>query len=178
MRKLMMAVCTAVLTLSSVHADEATSQQTVNESLITANKFLRSSELDEALSVLNDVLEKDPSNIRALRLRGNVYFAKENYEMAMQDFDAIVDCHPRAARSYFDRGIVNFAMGNDELAMDDIEKAFALNPELAEHIESKPNFGQKIHEMREKAHTARFQVRHKGGVINTKGGGLITKGKK
>ena len=31
--------------------------------------------------------------------------------------------------------------------------------------------------MREKAHTAKFQVHHKGGMINTKTGGLITKNK-
>lgn len=175
MKNLMMILCAAVMTTTGLYAADSTKQLTVNEKLAIANQHLKNQHLDDALQIINAVLEEEPQNSRALRLRANIHFANEDYEASLKDFDQVLKLNPRRARAHFERGIVNFALGYDELAMDDIENAFALNPELVQQIESKPNFGEKIHEMREKAHTAKFQVRHKGGNINTKKGGLITK---
>ncbi len=175
MKTLMMILFAAVITTTGLFADDSAQQITVNEKLAIANNHLKNQNTDEALTIINTVIEEEPQNYRALRLRANIYFVNEDFEASLKDFDQVLQISPRRARSYFDRGIVNFALGYDELAMDDIEKAFALNPELVKHLESKPNFGEKIHDMREKAHTAKFQVRHKGGIINTKKGGLITK---
>jgi tetratricopeptide (TPR) repeat protein len=177
MRKMIMILCAAAMAFTSVYADESAKQVPLKEQLSIANNFLKNKQFDEAIDVLNDIVEENPLNTRALKLRGNAYFVTENYESSLRDFDALLQQNPRRARAHFDRGIVYFAMGFDELAMDDIENAFALNPDLIQQVESKPNFGQKIHEMREKTHTAKFQVRHKGGMINTKTGGLITKTK-
>lgn len=175
MKKMIMVLCAAVVTTTGLSAADEAKNNTINERLSVANKHLKNHNLDEALATINAILEEEPQNSRALKLRANLHFTNENYEAALEDFDRVLHLNPRRARAYFDRGIVYFALGYDELAMDDIEKAFAINPELVKQIESKPNFGEKIHEIREKAHTAKFQVRHKGGIINTKKGGLITK---
>lgn len=163
--------------LGSLHADTLKEKKgiTNDKTIAEANKLLCNGELDKALSLLNECIANHPENIRALRLRGNVYFAKDDYTSSLQDFNTILSLTPSSGKAYFDRGIIHLAMDADELAFDDIEKAFVLNPELARNLESRPDIGEKIRELREKAHTAKHQVIFKQGLVSTKKGGVITK---
>lgn len=173
MKKLALIIAAASLCVNFAFAE---GPQQVGQNIVqVVSKLIKSADYDTALTQLDTVFDKDPDNLLAIRLRGNVYFAEKNYDEAFEQFDRLVKRCPRGARGYFDRGIVQFARGNDNLAFDDIEKAFALNPHVIGNLETPQNFAKKIHDEREKAHVAKYQVRHKHGMINTKKGGLITK---
>lgn len=159
--------------------EELSEQNSVGNTLmVQANTFLKNGDFEQALTKLDSILLADPNNPRALRMRGNVHFEMKNFEAALEDFSSVIQLMPKNAKAYFDRGVLYLAMNNDKEAFDDIERAFVLNPKLANSLESKPNIGEKIHALREKAHKATFQVKHKNGVVNTKKGGLIMKTKK
>lgn len=178
MKKLLVTLSVLTLLTSAVHADPEVSPPAIASEVSNVSKLLKMGKKEDAVALLETVLTQDPYNLRALRLRGNIHFANSEFEQALEDFNTIVHLRPRSARPYFDRGIIYFAMENDEMAMDDIERAFAMNPQLVDHIDSRPTIASKIHEAREKAHAAKYQVRCKRGMINTKkGGGLITKHK-
>lgn len=178
MNKMIAILCAASIPFAGLLTAESAVGAKADDKLAVANNFLKNQKFDEAMDVLNGIQETDPGYTRALRLRGNLYFAKKDYASALKDFDAIILRHPRNARAYFERGIVHFAMENDQLAMDDIECAFVLKPELVMQMKSRPDFAKKIHDLREKAHKTKHQVSHKGGSISSKKGGLITKIKK
>lgn len=179
MKKLYGSIAATLLTINGIQSAEPVPEIKIeNTQIIQANAFLKNGELEQAISKLDSILLADPDNARALRLRGNVHFEMKNYDAALEDFTEVIKLMPRNAKAYFDRGVLYLAMNNDREAFDDIERAFVLNPKLAESLESKPNIGEKIHALREKAHKAKVQVKHKNGVINTKKGGLIMKAKK
>lgn len=179
MKHMYVAIIFSTLIFSNLSADEQVPEIRIESAQLSqANTFIKNRDYEQALTKLDSILLADPTNVKALRLRGNVYFEMENYEAALEDFSEVVKIMPRNAKAYFDRGVLYLAMKNDREAFDDIERAFVLNPKLAQSLESKPNIGEKIHALRERAHKAKFQVRHKNGVINVKkGGGLIMKNK-
>jgi len=50
---------------------------------------------NDALQDLNNALSIDPSNIRALTIRGQVYIAQQRYTDALADFDRVLSQYPQ-----------------------------------------------------------------------------------
>ncbi len=86
---------------------------------------------NNSLSLLNDILEKDPNVYTALNSRGDVYKDLGKNEAALADFDAAIRLRPDFARAYGNRGTLIAGMGDCETALPDLNKALELDPNLA-----------------------------------------------
>ncbi len=61
----------------------------------TAFSFYSRGKLDEAIGVLNSLLEKDPTNRNALILRGTIYGDKQMWDQGEKDFQTILQTDPK-----------------------------------------------------------------------------------
>lgn len=92
------------------------------------NKQAKQGNYAQALESLNSAIQMDPTNARAYKLRGHVYYAMGNYSRALADLDFVVTLAPDSANALADRAIVHSVRGNHGFALVDIERALALKP--------------------------------------------------
>jgi tetratricopeptide (TPR) repeat protein len=93
-----------------------------------ANTLARNDELSEALDLLNKAIEVQPDEVRAYKVRGNVYFALENYSDALCDFDRIIELTPQKASAYLDRAAICLALQHYDKALSDVRKSLEIQP--------------------------------------------------
>jgi len=86
----------------------------------------------EAIAVLNNVLEKDPQDAQAHRKRGIAYAHIGKYSEALTDLSRAIDLNDTDAEAYNQRGIVHYKLGRYPQAMADFNRAIAKQPKLAE----------------------------------------------
>ena len=84
----------------------------------------------EAIKVLDEVVAKDPSNIKALRLRGRVRESLGQVEAAMADYDRWVKLASEDSAAWQERGSARFKAGNVRGSIEDFDRAIELNPRL------------------------------------------------
>jgi tetratricopeptide (TPR) repeat protein len=63
--------------------------------------------------------------------RGLAYFATNQYQLAMSDFDRAIAISPNGSDFYDDRGALWAELGNNDRAMQDIDQAILLKPDFA-----------------------------------------------
>lgn len=86
---------------------------------------------NNSLSLLNDILEKDPKVYTALNARGDVYKDAGQTTAALADFEAAIRVRPDAARAYGNRAGLLAESGDCESALPDFDKALSLDPDQA-----------------------------------------------
>ena len=79
--------------------------QTVDEQLKRAAAAIDKNDLDSAMTDLNEVFKVESNNARAYDLRGIVYEAKQNFELAIADDTKAISLNPSEPRYYFNRGL-------------------------------------------------------------------------
>jgi tetratricopeptide (TPR) repeat protein len=133
----------------------------------TANKIryarilFYAQEYAEALNQINDILQKDKSNLQLLRLKGraiaelnenkvNIEQVKEGLE-ALELFFSKIEPEKLNAFDYIALGKLQFKSGNDSLAINTLSTAIELNPnlnqvylELAKIYTGKKNFEKAV----------------------------------
>jgi tetratricopeptide (TPR) repeat protein len=72
-------------------------------------------------SLSNLVLEKDPKNVEALKLRGTIAQDDSNYEDAVKYYKAALEINPEQCDIWFDLGVIYFQYMKK---LDDAEQAF------------------------------------------------------
>ncbi len=75
-----------------------------------------------------EAIRLDPSYPGGYLDRGNVYYAKGDYDRAIADFTAAIRLDPRRANAYRVRGLAHLHAGALPKALADFTKASALNP--------------------------------------------------
>ncbi|MGH6907325.1 MAG: tetratricopeptide repeat protein [Aestuariivirga sp.] len=63
--------------------------------------------------------------------RGNAYSNKNEYDLAIADYDKAIALNPEYAEAYNNRGNAYYRKGKYDRAIADYDKAIALNPEDA-----------------------------------------------
>lgn len=103
-----------------------------NERLEQAMRSFKSGVLDDSMRLLNDAIEKDPTDFRIYILQGHVYIRKDDYENALNRFERALSYAVSAPHksSYIQLLISRayYCTGNIEKAIKSIKKAIELNP--------------------------------------------------
>jgi tetratricopeptide (TPR) repeat protein len=74
-------------------------------------------------------IERDPSNFRAYKERGNAYFRKREFDRAIADYGKAIELNPDYFLAYNNRGNVFMQTARYDLAIGDYNRAIALRPE-------------------------------------------------
>ncbi len=118
-------------------------------------------EYGEALTQINDILQKDKSNLQLFRLKGRAIAelneSKVNADQVKDGLEALdyffskIEPEKLNAFDYIALGKLQFKNGNDSLAINTLTKAVELNPnqyqvylELAKIYTNKKNFEQSV----------------------------------
>lgn len=116
----------AVLFADETHPQHDTSSLEVD--LSQANHLIKQRHYDDAIGILNGILNVYPQHARALKLRGNAFFEKQEYQLALQDFQNIATLFPSDAESYVDLAIIYYVLHDKEAALKNIDHALSINP--------------------------------------------------
>jgi len=87
---------------------------------------------DEAIRLANGVLDIDPANTEAWRLRGLAKYQKKDFDGAIRDFGKALEMDPRNYRAFGGRAAALLAKGNTVSARRELDNAFAIEPRYAE----------------------------------------------
>lgn len=82
---------------------------------------------DEAITVLNEIVEKDDSFLLASYMLANIYFDKGNYKDAIHANLAVIKKNPYCADAYFNIASALEKMHKYNLAIDYYQKCLSLN---------------------------------------------------
>ncbi len=84
---------------------------------------------------LDDILKREPNNVKALSMRGYSYAGLFQYDHAIKDFDQAITLEPTWAKLYVFRGTAFYSQARIrksdillERARDDLKKAIELDP--------------------------------------------------
>ena len=77
----------------------------------------------EAISALDQVLNRHPRDIEALIKRGNCQLRLEHAQAALADFDRVIRLSPLNPSAYTDRGIALLMLDRHQEALDSFERA-------------------------------------------------------
>lgn len=95
----------------------------VDQTLRTADMYLRGNLYDPAIHEYNRILQWDPQNIDALNNRGSAYYRSSRLKEAIADFDTVISLRPDNVLAYYNRGIVYTWSGNTQKALEDFNIA-------------------------------------------------------
>jgi Flp pilus assembly protein TadD len=86
---------------------------------------------DEANAACTRLIHRNPKNVNAFNLRGLLYSAKGQYDLALADLNEVIRLAPKDATAWNNRGFVYNNMGNYDGALADLDEAIRLNPNHA-----------------------------------------------
>ena len=84
---------------------------------------------DEALTLINQALERDPQHERSLFYKGLVYLAQKKPEQAIPPLEAVHQLRPADLDIQHHLGVAYFAVGSYDKAQPFMETVYANNPE-------------------------------------------------
>ena len=105
---------------------------TIDDLLLEAIHAHNNGELDRAIAIYSQILESTPvPAVPVLAVihkhRGMAYFAKGDYDSALQDFEASVRFDPNGFRSYYYIGIVYSVKNKHEQAIEAFTTSISIN---------------------------------------------------
>ena len=81
----------------------------------------------QALQIINDVLEKDKFNQKALQIRGDIYLDRQKYELAIEAYQSLVDLNPGLDTPWIGIGEALNALDKSTEARAAYKKALEIN---------------------------------------------------
>jgi tetratricopeptide (TPR) repeat protein len=104
--------------------------QSLYEFLVLRGQVLfLSGQLGESISVLDRALTRNPRSYAALTLRGEVFIAQREYELAYRDYSRAVRLQPQVADLHRQLGELADFLGRSRMATQHYRNAFAKDPE-------------------------------------------------
>ncbi len=97
-----------------------------------------------SMSLLNDILSKNPNAYTALNCRGDVKREDGDIKGALEDFNRAIKLHPHLPRAYANRGYVYFQTGELNRALSDLNKAISLGPVEASYFNNRGLIKEKL----------------------------------
>jgi KaiC/GvpD/RAD55 family RecA-like ATPase len=109
--------------------ETVTSPQSDEELLLDHGITLyKSGKWGQALQNINDVLDKDPNNVKALLYRGDIYLAREKHDLAIESYEKVIDLAPQLDSPWVGYGEALIGLGRNSEAKACFRKALDLNP--------------------------------------------------
>ena len=103
-------------------------------SVAQATRLVEQGSTAKAIQVLDEVVAKDPSNIKALILRGRVRESLGQFEAATADYDRWVELAKEDSAAWQQRGTARFKGGDARGSIEDFDRAIELNPRLEQRL--------------------------------------------
>ncbi len=97
-----------------------------------AYSTMREGDLEQAQSILEDILDDDPENIQALNALGIISYVIDNNQDAIKLFTEVIEYHPNSTSGYLNRSCVYKYQGDFEKAIIDISKAITIDKDEAD----------------------------------------------
>ena len=82
----------------------------------------------QALQIINDILEKNPQDPKALMAKGRIFLDREKYQMAVETYDLVTELDPELDEPWVGKGEALLALDQKVRAMACFNKALVLNP--------------------------------------------------
>ncbi|HEY6670648.1 MAG TPA: tetratricopeptide repeat protein [Methyloceanibacter sp.] len=103
---------------------------TVDLLMARADRFVKESDLDLALKILDATIDIAPDNAEAWHRRATVHYMQKDYELALADLRHALDIDPKHYKAINDLGVVLEALGVKKEALQAYRKALEINPFL------------------------------------------------
>ena len=103
---------------------------TVDLLMARADRFIKESDLDLALKILDATVDLAPDDAEAWHRRATVHFLEKEYELALADLRRALDIDPKHYSAIKDTGVVLQATGAKKEALQAYRKALEVNPFL------------------------------------------------
>jgi tetratricopeptide (TPR) repeat protein len=111
---------------NSTGANLALAQALLNKGSL---RFEENINADQAISLLQNVLEKEPNNVEALSAMGYAYEIKQEYDKSFEFYNRALSINPEDEGTLVRRGHAYELSGKTEEAQDDYLKAYSINPD-------------------------------------------------
>lgn len=168
MKKLFCLFTLATISTFSLFSNENTSLNDFKHQFNHVSDLLKTDSKEKALELLDTILLNNPSNLKALFLRGDIHFSQNNYQAALDDFSKFIELQPENAKAYIKRSMIYFSIDDETHAYKDIQKAISFDPTIKDQIGVS---------FKDKKNTPGLHVRHKHGEVNIKNGTTLIKPK-
>jgi tetratricopeptide (TPR) repeat protein len=97
-------------------------------SLGKATHYHRRGDLEEALKVYAEIIEKDPQFADAHYNTGLVYLEQEKLDKALKSFNIAIEVDPTYSRAYYYKGLILESQGDKAGARDNYKQALNIDP--------------------------------------------------
>ncbi|MBN9395644.1 MAG: tetratricopeptide repeat protein [Candidatus Melainabacteria bacterium] len=110
----------------------------------------KAGEWDAAATLFGESIGLNPTNAKALLMRGECFYKMENYKLAIEDLTSSLNYAPNSTKAHLLRGSCHSALGRDAMAILDYEAAIRMDSDLgkkyfAEQSDKKPGPGGSTH---------------------------------
>ena len=103
---------------------------TVDLLMARAERFVKESDLDLALKILDATVDIAPDNAEAWHRRATVHYLQKDYELALADLRRALNIDPKHYKAINDLGVVLETLGAKKEALEAYRKALQVNPFL------------------------------------------------
>jgi tetratricopeptide (TPR) repeat protein len=117
--------------------------------LTTVGKLTDNKHFQEAIQLLNKMLERDPQLNEAFQARGKAYLGLHMYRQAADDFSTALSVNPRLTRSLLDRAACFYYLAEYNKAQRDYDDILAGDPENAAALLGRGMCKDKLNESKE-----------------------------
>ncbi|MEZ0228171.1 MAG: protein kinase, partial [Planctomycetota bacterium] len=101
---------------------DGASKEALDVHLAIARVLAKMGRFDDALATLAQILEKDPTHVKALLQRGQVWDLRKEHRKAIEDYARVIDKELDSAEAYLLRGKSYFELHDYTKAKEDFEK--------------------------------------------------------
>jgi CHAT domain-containing protein/Tfp pilus assembly protein PilF len=107
--------------------------------LSRGNELTRAGQIQQAIAVYSELIERDPSYALVYAYRGGCYGAVKEHEKAFEDFRKAIEFDPDCAEAYFNLYVLCNNRGELDKAQHYLDRAIVLDPELAKRFREERN---------------------------------------
>lgn len=105
---------------------------TIDDMILEAIHAHNNGDLEKAINIYTEIINSKPTPNKIIlsvihKHRGMAYFAKSEYQNALDDFTNSVEYDPKSFRSYYYRGIVYNVQGDENKAIEDFNTSLEKN---------------------------------------------------
>lgn len=121
----------AVAALKTVSEDANAGVDALAAKQRLAEIYTLSNKSDEAMKELNEIIQRNPGDNKAMALRGRIQYLRGNYNEAVNDLRVVIRDNPKDSASALALAESQRLMGNPKLGEDTLRASISANPSYA-----------------------------------------------
>ena len=83
----------------------------------------------QALQIVNDLIDANPKNTKAVMVKGDIYLDREKFQLALDAYDVVTELDPELDKAWVGKGEALIALEKNVRAKSCFKKALAINPD-------------------------------------------------